>query len=88
MKRYNGKGLIKINSNEEIQVEYDVNIEFDDDSNVKSIEAILISPKDAIEKVYGITGTLILKDGQEIDFFGAGNGKLTPINFSSGIRNF
>ena len=88
MKRYNGKGLIKINSNEEIQVEYDVNIEFDDDSNVKSIEANLISPQDAIEKVYGVTGTLILKDGQEIDFFGAENGKLTPMNFSSGIRNF
>jgi hypothetical protein len=88
MKTYIGKGLIRINSNEEIQVEYNVQLEFDDGSNVKSVKANLLSPQDAIQKVFGITGTLLLKDGEEIDFFGAENGKLTPVNFDSAIRGF
>ena len=88
MKFYQDKGVIRINNNEEILVEYNVQIEFGANSNIKRIDASLLSPQDAIEKVYGVTGTLILKDGQEIDFFGAENGKLTPMNFSSGIRNF
>lgn len=88
MKTYAEKGTIRINNNEEIQVEYDVQIEFDDRSNVKSVKANLLSPQDVVEKVYGTTGTLFLKDGEEIDFFGAGNGKLTPVNFDSAIRVF
>ena len=88
MKRYNGKGLIKINSNEEIQVEYDVNIEFDGDVNAISFEGYILSPQEAIEKASRITGILILKDGQEIDFFDAQNGKITPMNFGSAMRNF
>ena len=88
MKTYIGKGLIRINSNEEIQVEYNVQLEFDDGLNVKSVKANLLSPQDAIEKVFGITGTLFLKDGEEIDFFTAGNGKLTPMNFDSAMRGF
>ena len=88
MKTYIGKGLIRINSNEEIQVEYNVQLEFDDGLNVKSVKANLLSPQDVVEKVSGITGTLFLKDGEEIDFFGAGNGKLTPMNFDSAMRGF
>ena len=87
MKFYKGKGLIKINSCEEKQVEYEVQVT-SKDSNIIGVEARILSPQDAIEKVFGITGTLFLKDGEEIDFFGAGNSKLTPVNFDSAIRGF
>ena len=88
MKNYSGKGTVKINSNDVFTVEYDVNIEFDDSSNVKSVKANLLSPQEAIQKVFGITSTLRLRDGQEIDFFSAGNGKITPVNFDSAMRGF
>ena len=88
MKNYTGKGLIRINNNEEIQVEYDVNIEFDGDANAISFKGYILNPQEAIEKASRITGILILKDGQEIDFFDAQNGKITPMNFGSAMRNF
>ena len=87
MKFYKGKGLIKINSCEEKQVEYEVQVT-SKDSNIIGVEARILSPQDAIEKVYRITGTLTLEDGEELDFLGAENGKLTPINFGLAMKNF
>ena len=88
MKNYTGKGLIRINNNEEIQVEYDIGVSFNPNGTIQKLEANLIQPQEVIENIYGVTGTLILKGGQEIDFFGAGNGKLTPINYGNALRNF
>lgn len=88
MKTYTGKGIIRINNNEEIQVEYNVQIEFGENSKIKKIEAYLVSPQEAIQKALGVTGTLIMKDGQEFDFFGAEDGRLSPMNYGSALRNF
>ena len=88
MKHYSGQGLIRINNNQEIQVEYNVQIEFGENSKIKKIEAHIVSPQEAMEKAYEVTGTLIMKDGQEIDFFGAEDGRLSPMNYGAALRNF